>query len=89
MHPTSVTNLVDGLEKLGYAQRAPHPSDRRRTLATITERGREVAVLATEALHAISFGTPPLQEPQLDTVTDVLRGLRAAAGDLPERESLA
>ncbi len=89
VHPTSVTNLVDGLEKLGYAQRGPHPSDRRRTLATITERGREVALLATDVLHAISFGTPPLQEPQLNTVTDVLRRLRAAAGDLPERENLA
>jgi len=89
VHPTSVTNLVDGLEKLGYAQRARHPSDRRTTLATITPRGREVAVAATEALHVISFGTPPLQEPALDTITDVLRRLRAAAGDLPERRSQA
>ena len=27
VHPTSVTSLVDGLERLGYAQRTPHPSD--------------------------------------------------------------
>ena len=26
VHPTSVTNLIDGLEKLGYVTRAPHPS---------------------------------------------------------------
>ena len=25
VHPTSVTNLIDGLEKLGYVSRAPHP----------------------------------------------------------------
>ena len=43
VHPTSVTSLVDGLERLGYVERAPHPSDRRTTLATITETGRRVA----------------------------------------------
>ncbi|HEY2259397.1 MAG TPA: MarR family transcriptional regulator, partial [Solirubrobacteraceae bacterium] len=42
VHPTSVTNLADGLEKLEYAERPPHPRDRRTTLATITARGREV-----------------------------------------------
>src|SRR5512135_2842450 len=36
VHPTSVTSLVDGLEKRGFAQRTPHPSDRRTTLAEIT-----------------------------------------------------
>ena len=36
VHPASVTNLVDGLERAGYVQRTPHPSDRRTMLATIT-----------------------------------------------------
>ncbi|MGA2926290.1 MAG: MarR family transcriptional regulator [Solirubrobacteraceae bacterium] len=85
VHPTSVTNLVDGLEKLGYVQRTPHPSDRRTTLATITQRGREVADAASEALHEIQFGTPPLSGSELETVTDVLGRLRAAAGDFRER----
>lgn len=84
VHPTSVTNLVDGLEKLGYAKRAPHPRDRRTTLATITARGREVAGDATEALHAISFGMSPLRNRELETITEVLRGLRVAAGDFTE-----
>lgn len=81
VHPTSVTNLIDGLERLGYAQRAPHPSDRRTTLATISERGRSVAVEATEALNAIRFGTAPLQRDELAEVTNVLQRLREAAGD--------
>src|SRR5688572_22317228 len=29
VHQTSVTSLVDGLEKLGLAERAQHPTDRR------------------------------------------------------------
>jgi DNA-binding MarR family transcriptional regulator len=81
VHPTSVTNLIDGLEKLGYVERTPHPSDRRTTLASITERGREVAAEATEALHAIRFGTPPLRKSDLESVTHALGQWRLRAGD--------
>jgi len=81
VHPTSVTNLVDGLERLGYATRSPHPSDRRTTLASITARGRQVAEEATGALNAISFGTAPLGRAELDAITETLRGVRIAAGD--------
>ena len=85
VHPTSVTNLIDGLEKAGYAKRTPHPSDRRTTLATITSTGREVAGAATESLHAIRFGTPPLRKAELETMTKVLRQVRIAAGDFSEK----
>lgn len=81
VHPASVTNLVNGLEAAGYVLRAPHPSDRRTTLATITVRGRAVAQDATGALHAIRFGTSPLDDEQLDAVTEILRDARAGAGD--------
>jgi DNA-binding MarR family transcriptional regulator len=81
VHPTSITNLVDGLERLGYLERAPHPHDRRTTLATITARGSEVAQAATEALHEVSFGTPPLKKRELETIAELLGRLRAAAGD--------
>lgn len=81
VHPTSVTNLVDGLEQEGLARRLPHPSDRRTTLAEITEAGRGAATSATHALHAIRFGTPPLDDAQLQALTDVLRSAREAAGD--------
>jgi DNA-binding MarR family transcriptional regulator len=81
VHPTSVTSLVDGLEKAHYARRAPHPEDRRTTLATITSAGREAAAAATEALHAIRFGTPPLRKAELETLTAVLRRVRVEAGD--------
>ena len=83
VHPASVTNLIDGLEKLGYATRAPHPSDRRTTLATITADGRAVAAEATEALNAMRFGTEPLARQDLAATTEVLRRLRGGAGDFP------
>jgi DNA-binding MarR family transcriptional regulator len=81
VHPASVTNLIDGLEKLGYATREPHPSDRRTTLASITPRGREVAEQATEAMHEIKFGTAPLRRGDLEAITATLRRLREGSGD--------
>jgi DNA-binding MarR family transcriptional regulator len=81
VHRTSITNIVDGLEKLGYAERSPHEHDRRTTLATITDRGREVAAEATEVLNADRFGTAPLRRDDLTALHDVLRTLRQGAGD--------
>jgi DNA-binding MarR family transcriptional regulator len=81
VHRTSVTNLIDGLEQLGYATRNPHPTDRRTTLAEITDAGRRAAEQATKTLNELKFGTGPLRTAELDTVSDVLERLRAAAGD--------
>jgi DNA-binding MarR family transcriptional regulator len=72
-----VTNLIDGLERDGLVRREAHQQDRRATLAAITDRGREVADAATEVLNAARFGTVPLGDPQLELISDLLRGLRA------------
>lgn len=84
VHRTSVTNLIDGLERSGYARRRPHERDRRTTLAEITARGREVATAATEALNAERFGTAPLRRQELEQVSELLRRLRAGADDFVE-----
>jgi DNA-binding MarR family transcriptional regulator len=81
VHATSVTNAVDGLERLRYAERTPHESDRRRTLASITERGRAVAEEATAALNAAEFGTSPLGRDELESLVHTLRSVRSDAGD--------
>jgi DNA-binding MarR family transcriptional regulator len=85
VHPTSVTSLIDGLERRGYATRSPHPTDRRATLATITPEGRRVAAAATEALNAIRYGAEPLGQSQLRALTETLRELRLDAGDFVEQ----
>ncbi len=41
--PRNITALVDGLVATGFVTREPHPSDRRATLVTFTERGRATA----------------------------------------------
>ncbi len=81
VHPTSVTNLIDGLEKSGYVERVSHPDDRRTTLAVITNSGREVAADATEALNKIHFGTESLRKEELASLTEMLKRVRSGAGD--------
>jgi DNA-binding MarR family transcriptional regulator len=79
VHRTSVTNIIDGLERSGFVTREPHERDRRTTLAAITDSGRETAERATELLNGMCFGTDPLQPPELDVITETLRRLRADA----------
>jgi DNA-binding MarR family transcriptional regulator len=84
VHRTSVTNTIDGLEKLGLVRRVPHESDRRAILAEITTAGRGVAEKATAALNEAGFATDPLSADQLDELAALLRVLRVSAGDFPE-----
>ncbi|HEX4751810.1 MAG TPA: MarR family transcriptional regulator [Solirubrobacterales bacterium] len=81
VHRTSITNSLDGLEKIGLVRRVPHESDGRAVLAEITDSGRETAEHATEALNAAEFGTEPLAPADLDALFTTLRTLRAGAGD--------
>jgi DNA-binding MarR family transcriptional regulator len=41
--PRYVTGLIDALEAQGWVARSPHPTDRRATLVTLTERGTAAA----------------------------------------------
>ena len=84
IHPTSVTNAVDRLEAQGLVERVPHPSDRRTTLARITERGRALVGEATTSVNASAFGLGALDDGQLDGLSDILRVLRRSAGDFDD-----
>jgi len=83
LHATSVTNIVDRLERQDYVRRVPHPTDRRTTLAEITDDGRRIVDKATEAVAATDFGMGALTDDELDTVTALLRKVRIDAGDFP------
>jgi DNA-binding MarR family transcriptional regulator len=83
VHRTSVTNTIDGLEKLGLVKRVPHESDRRAVLAEILPAGRKTAAAATAALNEAGFATEPLSAAELEEISRVLRTLRVAAGDFP------
>lgn len=81
LHPTSVTNIVDRLEKDGLVKRVPHPTDRRTTLVEITDDGRQRREEATEAVTAIDFGLTGLTSKQTEQLTELLTRVRKAAGD--------
>jgi DNA-binding MarR family transcriptional regulator len=84
VHPTSVTNIVDRLEKSGLVARKPNPLDGRGVLAEITPRGREVVEQATSDLMAADFGLGALSAGQHDGLFDTLRDLRLSAGDFED-----
>jgi DNA-binding MarR family transcriptional regulator len=81
VHPTGITKLVDKLEQQGLVQREAHPTDRRGTLARITDDGRELAQRATQAVTEVRFGTD-LADTELEEMVALVRALRAGAGDL-------
>jgi DNA-binding MarR family transcriptional regulator len=42
VQPPSMTRVITALEERGLVMRAPHPSDRRQVVLTVTEHGRAV-----------------------------------------------
>ncbi len=81
VHPTSVTNLIDRLEDQGLVRRTRHPTDRRTTLAEITDAGRCMVEQASEAVVSTGFALDGLTGEELGTLTAILRKARLNAGD--------
>ena len=85
VHPTSVTNTVDRLQRAGLVTRRPNPEDGRGTLASITDKGREACEAATRDLMAMDFGLSSYDDKQCDEIFALLRPLRVAAHDFDDR----
>ena len=83
--PRTVTDLIDGLEGRKLVARSPHPKDRRVTLLTLTDAGRESldnARVAAEASGAAVIAE--LSAAEQATLRDLLARVAAplAAGRL-------
>jgi DNA-binding MarR family transcriptional regulator len=85
VHPTSVTNTIDRLERAELVVRRPNPEDRRGTLAEITPAGRAVMQAATAKLMEAEFGLGDYDPDQLDEIFDLLEKLRVGAGDFTKK----
>ncbi|HYH35586.1 MAG TPA: MarR family transcriptional regulator [Nocardioides sp.] len=81
VHPTSVTSIVRKLEADGHVVRRPHPDDGRGVLAEITAAGRSLVEEATAELVGADFGLGVLDDADLRRLSELLRPVRAAAGD--------
>jgi DNA-binding MarR family transcriptional regulator len=82
VHPTSITSLVDRLERQGLVTREPHPTDRRATLATITPAGRQLVRKAQKAVASIDFGLTAISEEECEPLYEALARIRSHA--MPE-----
>jgi DNA-binding MarR family transcriptional regulator len=83
LSPHSITDIVDGLERLGMAERRPDPVDRRAKLVAITDAGRtalDVANATWERLLTQIFGS--LSEADRETLLRLLGSLDEAAQQL-------
>ena len=89
--PRNVTGLVDALESGGFVERRPHPSDRRATLVTLTERGTATMAEMARDRQAIAaqlvegFGDARLDRlgTDLEAIADRLHQMVAAAHRAP------
>ena len=84
VHPTSVTNAIDRLVAAGLVARTADETDRRRVFASLTTEGKDVVHRATDALMAVDFGVPGLEDDDQRAGFVLLRTLRVAAGDFKE-----
>ena len=80
LSPHSITDIVDGLERLGMAERRPDPTDRRAKLVAITDAGQaglDVANATRQRLLTDIFGA--LSEADQASLLRLLDSLDEAA----------
>ena len=83
LSPHTITDIVDGLERAGMAERRPDPTDRRAKLVAITdagEAGLDVANATRERLLKQIFGA--LSEADRETFLRLLDSLAEASEQL-------
>jgi DNA-binding MarR family transcriptional regulator len=81
IHPTTVTMVIDQLEKSALVRRQPHPTDRRTVLAQLTPKGHAAAERATAALAEIGFGLDGITDSAADRLVADLRKIRQGLQD--------
>lgn len=81
VHPTSITNAVDLLQRDGLVLRTAHPSDRRTSFVSITEEGREMIRRLQPLLEADAWGLSGVTRATLVELITVLRKVRGELGE--------
>ena len=85
--PATVTNIIDRLEADKLVRRVPHPSDARTTLAVITDKGRKLALDATEDLNTNVYDRIGLSVAKRHELLDLLAELRANGNEFDVERS--
>jgi DNA-binding MarR family transcriptional regulator len=82
IHQTSITSLVDRLEKQGLIKRTPHPTDRRSTIAQMTPAGRVLTGQAVKLLNAELFRDLGLADGETRLLIGLLLKMRRSWNDI-------
>jgi DNA-binding MarR family transcriptional regulator len=86
IHQTSITSLVDRLEKQGLIRRTPHPTDRRVTIAQITPAGRVLTGKAISLLNSEFFRDLGLTDREAQLLIGLLMKMRRSWDDIENPE---
>ena len=86
IHQTSITSLVDRLEKQGLIKRTPHPSDRRSTIAQMTPAGRVLTRNAIKLLNSELFRKLGLSDREAHLLIGLLMKMRRSWNDIENPE---
>jgi DNA-binding MarR family transcriptional regulator len=86
IHQTSITSLVDRLEKQGLIERVPHPTDRRSILARLTPAGRVLTGKAINLLNSELYRDLGLADGEARLLIGLLMKMRLSWGDIANPE---
>jgi DNA-binding MarR family transcriptional regulator len=86
IHQTSITSLVDRLEKQGLIKRTPHPTDRRSILAEMTPAGRVLTRKAIKLLNSELFRDLGLTGREANLLIGLLMKMRRSWNDIENPE---
>ena len=82
--PSTMVQLLDGLEQAGWAERRPHATDRRKRAVHLTKQGGAVLLRARKAATTVGEATfaplAPEEREQLHALLRKLAGLDSASG---------
>jgi DNA-binding MarR family transcriptional regulator len=73
VHPTTVAQTVDQLQRLGLVSRVVSETDRRTVLVAISEEGRDVLTRAATALDGANYGLGATSPATAATMSKALR----------------
>jgi DNA-binding MarR family transcriptional regulator len=80
MGPPNLTPVIDDLERSGFVERQPHPTDRRVKLVVATPKGAALARRANKILDRPPAGLLDLPAEELDTLVGILARAREHQG---------
>ncbi|MFT4011326.1 MAG: MarR family transcriptional regulator [Nocardioidaceae bacterium] len=81
VHPTSVTSLIDGLERQGNVIRTADPADRRKSLAALTSQGRDLVLRAKDEVTRNCYSDIGLSAEEMTSLVHLLAKVRRHLGD--------